>query len=93
MTNSRVGVFALSAVFIIGVLAVLVYTSIGYHQFEVELCITYKGRNACGTAAGATREEAMRAAANLTCSSIASGMSEDIACGRTEPDSIRWISE
>jgi hypothetical protein len=35
----------------------------------------------------------MRAAANLTCSSIASGMSEDIACGRTEPDSIRWISE
>ena len=93
MTNSRVGVFALSAVFIIGVLAVLVYTSIGYHQFEVELCITYKGRSACGTAAGATREEAMRAAANLTCSSIASGMSEDIACSRTEPDSIRWITE
>ena len=93
MTNSRAGVLILSAVFVVGVVAMLVYMSIGYHVYEVELCITFEGRRACGTAAGANREEAMRAAANLACSSIASGMSDDIACGRTEPDTIRWIRE
>jgi hypothetical protein len=93
MTNSRTGVLVLGTLLVVGVLATLIYMSIGYHQYEVELCITFKGRRACGTAAGANREEAMRAAANLACSSIASGMSDDIACGRTEPDSIRWITE
>ena len=93
MTGSRAGVIVLGTVFVVGVLAVLIYTSIGYHQYEVELCITFKGRRACGTAAGANREEAMRAASNLACSSIASGMTDNIACGRTEPDTIRWIKE
>ena len=93
MTKSRLGVLALGTLFVGGVLAVLIYTSLDYHQFEVELCITYKGRRACGIAAGADREEAMRAASNLACSSIASGMTERIACSRAEPETIRWIGE
>lgn len=93
MTTSRLGVFALGTLFVVAVLAVLIYTSLDYHQVEVELCIDYKGRRACGTAAGANREEAMRAAANLACSSIASGMTERIACSRAEPYTIRWIGE
>jgi len=93
MTNSRRGVFLLGTALVIGVLATLIYTSIGYHQFEVELCITFEGRRACGTAAGANREEAMRAAANIACSSIASGMTDSIACGRTPPDTVRWVRE
>ena len=93
MIDSRRGVFVLGTVLVVGVLATLVYTSIGYHQYEVELCITFEGRRACGTAAGANREEAMRAAANQACSSIASGMTDSIACGRTQPDTLRWISE
>lgn len=93
MTGSRVAVFALGTLFVIAVLAVLIYTSLDYHQFEVESCITYRGRRACATAAGANREEALRAAANNACSRIASGMTENIACSRTEPDTVRWISE
>jgi hypothetical protein len=93
MTKSRFGVFALGTLFIVAVLAVLIYTSLDYHQFEVEVCITYRGRRACGTAAGANREEALRAATNNACSSIAGGMTENIACSRTEPDIIRWIGE
>ena len=93
MTTSRFAVFALGTLFVVGVLGVLIYTSLDYHQFEVESCIVYKGRRACGTAAGANREEALRAAANNACSSIASGMTENIACGRTVPDTIRWIGE
>ncbi len=93
MTKARFGVFAVGTLFVAAVLTVLVYTSLDYHQFEVESCIIYKGRRACGTAAGADREEALRAAANNACSSIASGMTENIACSRTEPDTIRWIGE
>ena len=93
MTKSRFGVFALGTLFVAAVLTALIYTSLDYHQFEVESCITYKGRRACGTAAGANREEALRSAANNACSRIASGMTENIACSRTEPDPIRWIAE
>ncbi len=93
MTNSRAGVFVLGTLLVVGVFATLVYMTIGYHQYEVELCITFEGRRACGTAAGANREEAMRAASTQACSSISSGMTDTIACGRTEPDTIRWIRE
>lgn len=93
MINSRAGIYVIGALLVVGVLATLIYSTIGYHTFEVELCITFKGRRGCGTAAGANREETLRAAANIACSGIASGMTENIACSRTEPDSVRWISE
>jgi hypothetical protein len=93
MINSRAGVFIASALLVVGVLAVLVYTSIGYHRYEVEVCLTFKGRSNCGVAAGASREEAMAAAARVACATISGGVTETIACDRTEPDSVRWISE
>ena len=70
MLKSRAGVVVLAAVFVVAVLAALVYNTIGLHQYTVESCITFKGRRACGTAAGATREEALRSAANIACSGI-----------------------
>lgn len=91
--NSRLGIIVGSAVFVIGIFATLVYMSIGYHQYQVEVCITFKGRNNCGTAAGANREEALAAASRVACATISGGVTETIACDRTEPDSVRWISE
>jgi len=91
--NSRLGVLIGSAVFVVGIIVALVYMSVGYHQYEVEVCITFKGRNNCGTAAGATRDEALAAAARVACATISGGVTETIACDRTEPDSVRWISE
>ncbi len=93
MSNSRVGLVATVAVFVAVMLAVIIYSSIGIHPYEVETCITYKGRTNCGVAAGATREQALAAAARIACSSISSGMTESIACDDTPPDSVRWIRE
>ncbi len=93
MDKSRMGLIAAVVVFVVAMLAIIVYSSIGIHPYEVETCITYKGRTNCGAAAGATREQALAAAARIACSSISSGMTESIACDDTPPDSVRWILE
>ena len=54
MDRSRMGLIAAVVVFVGAMLAVIVYSSIGIHPYEVETCITYNGRTNCGTAAGAT---------------------------------------
>lgn len=93
MQNSRLVLIVVVIVFIVVSLATIIYGTMGLQQFSVESCITYKGRTGCGTAAGSTREEALTAAATIACTGIASGMTESIACSRTEPDSVRWIKE
>jgi len=93
MPSSRTMLILISAAFIVAVLAVMIYSTMSLPRYSVESCITYNGRTACGTAAGPAREEALRAAATVACSSIAGGMTQSIACGNTEPDSIRWIEE
>ena len=91
--NSRLGVAVAVVLFVGGVLTALIYMSIGYHTFEVEVCLTFKGRNNCGIAAGANRQEALAAATRVACSTISGGVTETIACDRTPPDTVRWISE
>ncbi len=93
MDRSRMGLIATVVIFIALMLAIIIYSSIGIHPYEVETCITYKGRTNCGAAAGATREQALAAAARIACSSISGGMTESIACDATPPDSVRWIRE
>lgn len=93
MKRPPIALTVVVVVFLVAAFAVIIYSSMELQQFSVESCITYKGKTACGTAAGATREEALSAAATIACSSLASGMSESIACSRTEPDSIRWLEE
>ena len=89
--KSRLGVILVSVGFVVIMVATVIYSTIGLNQFEVESCITYKGRSNCGTAAGESREQALRASATIACSTIAGGMTESIACSRTAPDSLRWI--
>jgi len=93
MSKSRLGVFVAVVVFLVAALTALVYNTVGLHQYTVESCITFEGRRGCGTAAGATREEALRSAANIACSGISGGMTDRISCSRTEPDTVRWINE
>ena len=93
MNKSRAGLVTLVVVFVAAMLAVIIYSSVGIHPYEAEICITYKGRTNCGTAAGASREQALSAGARIACASIASGMTERIACDEAPPDSVLWIRE
>ncbi len=70
-------------------LAVLVYSTLGLGQVTVEVCVEFRGRANCGTAAAPTEEEAIRTATDNACATISAGVTESIACSRTLPTSIR----
>ena len=93
MNKSRTGLVMLVVVFVAAMLAIILYSSVGIHPYEAEICITYKGRTNWGTAGGASREQALYAGSRIACASIASGMTERIACDEAPPDSVLWIRE
>ena len=81
---------------IAGVLAIfvglMIYTSQGMSTFRVEVCMGYEGRSACRIASGAARDGALRAASDNACAQISSGMTDSMACGRSVPISVKWLS-
>ncbi len=87
---SRKTKLAVAAAFVAFV-GILVYSSLGLGEVKMEVCIEFKGRTGCGTAAAPTEEEALRTAADNACALIASGMTDSIACSRTPPKSVRRL--
>ena len=91
MGNRTTVVVGVILVVVIGI-GLIVWSSMGLTQVTVEACITYNGNTACRKAAGATRDEALRTAADMACAVLASGMTDRINCQNTEPDSVEWGS-
>lgn len=83
----------LGVAFLVAVLAVIIYSSMGLAKYRVEVCITFRGQTACRIASADTREHALRTATDNACALIASGVTDSIACSNTPPDSVRWLSE
>ena len=88
--NSPTGVKIAVAVLLLGGLALIVYSSMGLAQVAGEICITYNGRTACRVASGVVEAEAIRTAADMACSGLASGMTDRINCQSTKPSRITW---
>lgn len=82
---------AIAAVLLIFV-GLMVYASMGMSSYRVEVCMEYQGHSACRTASGAEKERALRAASDNACAQISSGMTDSMACGRSVPVSIKWLS-
>ena len=78
----------LALLFALGVLGVLVYSTMQLGQVSCEVCMTYNGRNRCASASAPSRQEAIRTATDTACAPISSGMTEVIQCGNTPPVSI-----
>jgi hypothetical protein len=78
--------------FVLAVLILVVYTTLGTKRYRVEVCITFHERPACRTAGAPTEAQALRAATENTCSQIASGVTDSMACESTTPDSVKWLS-
>jgi hypothetical protein len=66
-------------------LAFMIYSLMGVAQVSCEVCINFSGRTACSMARGANAEEAQHTATRVACASLASGMTDSIACGNTPP--------
>jgi len=80
----------LGILFIAAVLAVIIYSTINLAQQRVEVCMQFNGRTACRTAAGSTKEFALRTATTNACAEISSGVTDSIACERSEPVKVTW---
>ena len=78
-------------VFVVVVLGVLIYSSMNLAAYGVEVCMNFNGRTQCSTAKAATKETAVETAIQTACGQIASGVTETIACGRTEPAKETWL--
>lgn len=78
-------------VFVLAVLGLLVYSSLGLRKHRAEVCVSFQGRTNCRVASGATREQAVRTATDNACALIASGMTESMACTSAPPVSVKWL--
>jgi len=78
----------IAILFSLVVLGVLIYSSMNLQQYSCEVCITYQRQTNCASAAGTSREEAIRTATDVACAPIANGMTESIQCSNTPPQSV-----
>jgi hypothetical protein len=80
----------LGILFFAVVVAVLVFSTMNLAQQRVEVCMQFGGRTACRTAAGSTRDFALRTATSNACAQITSGVTDSTACERSEPVKVTW---
>jgi hypothetical protein len=94
MAKSKVNWPAIAGVaFILVVLAAMAYSTLGNAQEHCEVCVTFHGRTNCGNSAATTREQAERAATDLACNGLTSGMTELMQCQNSPSRKITFKSQ
>ncbi|MGA7412625.1 MAG: hypothetical protein WBW33_19255 [Bryobacteraceae bacterium] len=87
--NRNVGIIV--AVIVVGIIALIAYSTVAGARYRVKVCMTYKGRTECRTVSSHTEEGAVRGATTNACADIASGVTETMGCEHVTPDSITWL--
>jgi hypothetical protein len=72
---------------LLGLGTFVVYTSLRAGGVRCEVCIDFGGSRACRAVDGATEREALAAARTNACALLASGVTNTMACERTDPAS------
>lgn len=81
----------LGIAFLVVVIAVLIYTTVGNNRYRCQVCMVFHGKQACRMAAASTEEQAQRTAIENACAEIASGVSDSMACENRQPASVIWL--
>lgn len=87
--NRNVGL--LVTIIVVGIIALIAYSTMAGARYRVKVCMTYNGRTSCRTVAARSEEGAVRSATTNACGEIASGVTESMGCEHTPPDSITWL--
>lgn len=66
-------------------IGLIIYSSTGLDHVSCEVCMEFKGRRMCKSAAGTTKDEAMETAKRSVCADIAGGRDDSIACTDRTP--------
>jgi hypothetical protein len=80
-------------IFVLAVLGVIIYSTLNLAKYRVEVCMTFNGQSQCRTASADTEEHALHTATTNACATIASGVTDSMACEHATPQSIRWLKE
>ncbi|HSD30437.1 MAG TPA: hypothetical protein VLB49_00895 [Gemmatimonadales bacterium] len=79
----------ITLIVVVAIAGLFFYMTTARASTTCEVCMSFDGRTNCATAVGPTEEDAREGAQTTACGPIASGMDQSIACGRTEPVSVR----
>ena len=80
----------IGVVFLLIVIGAVVYSTSTLAAYRVEVCMEFHGMTSCRTASGSTREFALRTATTNACATIASGVTDSIACDQAQPQKVTW---
>lgn len=67
----------------------LLWTLLQQAQVECDLCLTFRGRTECRVGQGESEAQAFEAARTAACAVLGSGVTDAVACGSTQPTSLR----
>ncbi len=68
--------------------ALVIYRSLDVASVRCEVCVSFRGQQACRSVEGASKAEAQSAAVGNACALLAGGMTDTIACERTAPTRV-----
>jgi len=74
---------------VLAVGALFFYMTTAHATQECQVCMEFNGRSNCAKAAGRTVDQATEGAHTTACGPLASGMNDQIACGRKPPVSVQ----
>jgi hypothetical protein len=66
----------------------VIYRSFYIAGYACSVCIEFRGASVCRRVEGSTELDARRAATTNACAYLASGVTDSMACERTEPRSV-----
>ena len=66
-------------------MALIIYRSLQVAGYQCTVCIEFRGQSACRKVEGQTEHDALMGATNNACAFVASGVTDSIACERTQP--------
>lgn len=78
-----------TAVSLAGLVGIVVVSSLSIGSVRCEVCIEFRGRQACRAVDGNDEEEARAAAVTNACALLASGVTDTVACQNTPPSEVR----
>ncbi|HEX4627640.1 MAG TPA: hypothetical protein VH137_02535 [Gemmatimonadales bacterium] len=70
---------------VLAVAALFFFMTTARAKVRCRVCVEFRGRTNCATARAATEQAAREGAQTTACGPIASGMDEQIGCGRVAP--------
>lgn len=69
-------------------MAFVIYRSLYVAGYQCTVCIDFRGQSTCRRVEGPTEHDALMGATNNACAFLASGVTDSIACERTQPTKV-----